>query len=165
MQEKRPAAAAPGAEDPSGAAEHSTTRTAAEGAIDDPPVWRRLALIWERKLCGAEANHERAGSQPKSRYTPWPQLPAELMPRLAGIVQVLAGMQSLSQAAREVGLSRNHFQSLLHRSLLAMIESLTPKQAGRPAKAALQSELQRPVRTARAERPVIGRTLPAATGG
>jgi chromosome segregation ATPase len=31
--------------------------------------------------------------------------------------------------------------------------------------ATLQSELQRPVRTARAERPVIGRTLPAATGG
>lgn len=76
-------------------------------------------------------------------YTPWPQLPAQLMPRLAAIVQVLAGMKNVSQAAREVSLSRNHFQSILHRSLLAMIESLAAKPAGRRAKPALQTEMQR----------------------
>src|SRR5688572_6887310 len=86
--------------------------------------------------------------QPKQArsYTPEPQLPPELMPRMAAIVQVLAGMKNLSQAAREVGLSRNHFQSLLHRSLLGMIETLAVKPAGRRAKPALQSELERQIK-------------------
>jgi len=76
-------------------------------------------------------------------YTPSPALPPELMPRMAAIVQVLAGMKTVSQAARELGLSRNHFQSILHRALFTMIESLAAKPAGRRAKPALQSELER----------------------
>src|SRR5688572_9867061 len=82
----------------------------------------------------------------KPRYTPIPQVPAELMPRLAAIVEVLAGMKTVSEAARTLGLSRNHFQSILHRSLLAMVQTITVKPGGRPAKpdstAALERELR-----------------------
>lgn len=83
----------------------------------------------------------------KSSYTPIPALPPELMPRLAAIVEVLAGIKTVSQAARDLELSRNHFQSILHRALFAMIDSLTLKPGGRPAKGteltALQVQLQR----------------------
>lgn len=70
----------------------------------------------------------------KPSYTPTPEVPAELMPRLAAIVEVLAGMKTVSEAARTLGLSRNHFQSLLHRGLLAMVQTITAKPGGRPAK-------------------------------
>jgi hypothetical protein len=66
-----------------------------------------------------------------STYTPSPQVPEGLAPRLAVILAVLAGEKSVSEAARELNLSRNHFQSLLHRSLGAVIETLTPKEPGR----------------------------------
>src|SRR5687767_7231755 len=83
----------------------------------------------------------------KPTYTPIPQVPTELMPRLAAIVEVLAGMKTVSEAARSLGLSRNHFQSILHRALLAMVQSITVKAGGRPAKpqsiAALEKELRR----------------------
>jgi transposase InsO family protein len=37
----------------------------AHGSIDDDDAWRRLALIWERKLCGAEEGvYERADTRP-----------------------------------------------------------------------------------------------------
>jgi len=78
----------------------------------------------------------------KPSYTPSPEVPKELMPRLAAVVEVLAGMKTVSQVARELGLSRNHFQSILHRSLLAMVKSISPKAAGRPAKPEDLSELQ-----------------------
>ncbi len=83
----------------------------------------------------------------KASYTPIPEVPAELMPRLAAIVEVLAGMKTVSEAARTLGLSRNHFQSILHRALFAMVQSITVKAGGRPAKpesiAALEKELRR----------------------
>jgi hypothetical protein len=66
----------------------------------------------------------------KPSYTPIPQVPAELMPRLAAIVAVLAGVKTVSEAARTLKLSRNHFQSILHRSLLAMVQSITVKRGG-----------------------------------
>lgn len=83
----------------------------------------------------------------KPTYTPIPQVPSELMPRLAAIVEVLAGMKTVSQAARTLGLSRNHFQSILHRALLAMVQTITVKSGGRPAKpdsmATLEKELHK----------------------
>ena len=83
----------------------------------------------------------------KPTYTPIPQVPTELMPRLAAIVEVLAGMKTVSEAARALKLSRNHFQSMLHRALLAMVQTITVKAGGRPAKpeaiAALEKELRR----------------------
>ena len=73
----------------------------------------------------------KAGS---SNYTPSPEIPQELAPRLALILEVLSGAKSLSEAAREANLSRNHFQSLLNRSLGSMVQALTPQEPGRKPK-------------------------------
>ena len=70
----------------------------------------------------------------KPSYTPTPPVPPELMPRLAAIIEVLAGLKTVSEAARTLGLSRNHFQSILHRGLLAMVQTIALKPGGRPAK-------------------------------
>lgn len=78
----------------------------------------------------------------KSSYTPVPRVPAELLPRLAVIVEALAGLKSVSEAARSLGLSRNHFQTILHRAVLALAESITPKKSGRPARASTALEVQ-----------------------
>lgn len=81
----------------------------------------------------------------KKRYTPAPDVPPEVMQRLAVLVEVLAGMKSVSEGARALNLSRNHFQTLLHRGLAGMLQEVTPHAAGRPAKpealANLEAEL------------------------
>jgi transposase InsO family protein len=87
-------------------------------------------------------NEEPPNEHPPSNYTPSPEVPPELAPRLAVILRVLSGEKSVSEAARELNLSRNHFQSLLHRSLAAMITELAPKEPGRPAISPAISELQ-----------------------
>lgn len=83
----------------------------------------------------------------KSSYTPAPEVPPQVMPRLVAVVQVLAGLKTVSEAARSLQLSRNHFQTILHRGVLALVQSLTVKSGGRPAAApqltALQKELKK----------------------
>jgi hypothetical protein len=85
--------------------------------------------------------------QRQSDYTPIPAVPEEVVPRLTAILTVLSGLKTVSQAARELGLSRNRFQSLMHRSLEALVMQLAPHAAGRPPTpaqvAALRTELQR----------------------
>jgi transposase-like protein len=81
-------------------------------------------------------------SKTKKSYTAAPQVPAEQSERLAMILEVLAGSRSVSDAARTLGMSRNHFQTLLHRGLAGMVESMQPKSAGRPAKPKEVVELQ-----------------------
>lgn len=73
-------------------------------------------------------------SKAKKSYTAAPQVPAGQSERLAMILEVLAGSRSVSEAARTLGMSRNHFQTLLHRGLGALVQSITPHTAGRPAK-------------------------------
>lgn len=83
----------------------------------------------------------------KKRYTPAPQVPEPMAERLAMILEVLAGQKTVSEAARELGMSRNHFQTILHKGLAGLTDAITPKAAGRPAKPAellaLQEELER----------------------
>lgn len=83
----------------------------------------------------------------KQRYTPAPTVPPEVMQRLAVMVEVLAGMKTVSEGARALKLSRNHFQTLLHRGVAGLTEAITPKDAGRPAKpealAHLETELHK----------------------
>lgn len=83
----------------------------------------------------------------KPSYTPAPQVPAELMPRLAAIVEVLAGLKTVSEAARSLELSRNHFQTILHRGVLGLVRAITPQTGGRPGTAPqlarLQAQLER----------------------
>jgi len=75
-------------------------------------------------------------------YTPTPEVPEDLAPRLALILEVLSGAKTLSEAAREANLSRNHFQSILNRSLGSMIEALNPREPGRKPKPQALSELE-----------------------
>ena len=78
--------------------------------------------------------NEEPPKEPSSTYTPSPEVPQELAPRLALILEVLSGAKTLAQAAREANLSRNHFQSLLNRSLGSMVQALTPQEPGRKPK-------------------------------
>lgn len=82
----------------------------------------------------------------KSSYVPTPSVPEQLLPRLAAIVEVLAGLKTVSEAARALGLSRNHFQTILHRGVLSLSESITLKSGGRPARPAEIARLQAQLR-------------------
>jgi hypothetical protein len=55
---------------------------------------------------------------------------------------VMAGTLTVSEGARRLGLSRNHFQSLLHRALGSVIEELGPKAGGRPPTPARERQLE-----------------------
>lgn len=79
---------------------------------------------------------------PSSSYTSAPQIPPDLAPRLVLILQVLSGAKSVSEAAREANLSRNHFQSLLNRAVGSMIGALAAKEPGRQPKPPVLNELE-----------------------
>ena len=79
--------------------------------------------------------------KPKN-YEPAPQVPAEMAERYRTIQEVIAGSLTVSEGSRRLGLSRNHFQTLLHRAEKAMLESMTPKPAGRPARPRRELELE-----------------------
>ena len=68
----------------------------------------------------------------KKTYTALPVVPPELAARYETVMAVMAGTLTVSEGARRLGLSRNHFQSLLHRALGSVIEELGPKAGGRP---------------------------------
>lgn len=72
----------------------------------------------------------------KSSYVPTPRADPQILPRLAMIVQVMGGQKSVSQGARELGLSRNHFQTILHRAEANLLSSLAVKAGGRPSRPA-----------------------------
>ena len=84
---------------------------------------------------------------PKNRpptYTPAPALPTdpEIRKRFAEIIAILAETQTVAGAARNLDLSRNYVQSMLHKVIEAIITELTPKPPGRPAKPAREAELE-----------------------
>jgi transposase len=90
-------------------------------------------------------------SKPKPTYTPLPEVPEQLRERYQVMLEVLNGTETVSSGARRLGLSRNHFQSLLHRGLEGLLEGLSPKPSGRPAKPARQAELESEVERLRRE--------------
>jgi transposase len=57
------------------------------------------------------------------------------------VLEVLSGAVSVSEGARRLGLSRNHFQTLMHRGLAGMVDALQAKPSGRPAIPEKQKEL------------------------
>jgi hypothetical protein len=75
-------------------------------------------------------------------YTAMPAVPPELTQRYQTLMEVLSGSLTVSEGARRLGLSRNHFQSLMHRALTSLIEELTPRAGGRPATPARERQLQ-----------------------
>ena len=78
----------------------------------------------------------------KSTYEPMPTVPKQMLERFQTIQDVMAGKLEVSEGARRLSMSRNHFQTLLHRAEKAVLESITPKAAGRPQKPAREVELQ-----------------------
>lgn len=86
-------------------------------------------------------------SKRKKSYTPAPTLDPAQAERLGVILEVLSGKMPVAEGARLLGLSRPRFQTILHRGLAGLADSIAPKAAGRPAKppelASLEEELQR----------------------
>ena len=65
-------------------------------------------------------------------YRKAPQVAPELQQRYQAVMDVLSGEVSVSEAARRLQLSRNQFQSVLHRGLEGLISGLEARPAGRP---------------------------------
>ena len=80
--------------------------------------------------------------KPKKTYEAMPAVPAEVVERYQAVLSVLSGEMTVSDAARRLSLSRNHFQSQMHRGLAALIEGLMPRQTGRPPKPPREVELE-----------------------
>jgi transposase/transposase InsO family protein len=83
----------------------------------------------------------------KKTYVSAPEPPADQAARYQTILEVLSGKLTVSAAAKQLGMSRNHFQTLMHRGLEGLIEKTSPQPSGRPAKnpreAALEVENER----------------------
>jgi hypothetical protein len=75
-------------------------------------------------------------------YTPAPAMDPDVAPRAQAVLKVITQQWTVTQAAAEVGMSRNRFQTLMHRSIAAALEELGQKPAGRPARPARQKELE-----------------------
>ena len=78
-------------------------------------------------------------------YTAAPKIPRELLARYQTITEVLAGALTVSAGAKRLGISRNRFQTLLHRALAGLIDGMSVKAAGRPAQAPSERELREQV--------------------
>lgn len=79
----------------------------------------------------------------KKTYEPLPLVPSEVALRYQVVLQVLSGHLNVSEGARTLQVSRNHFQTLMHRGLSSLLSALTPKPAGRPSRSPLEAELTR----------------------
>lgn len=78
----------------------------------------------------------------KKTYTALPVVPPELAARYETVMAVVSGSLTVSEGARRLGLSRNHFQSLVHRALGSLIEELGPKAGGRPPMPPREKQLE-----------------------
>ena len=86
-------------------------------------------------------------SKPKkpkaASYTPAPRVnDPELLHRYELALKVLTGQMSVKAAAKQAGLSRVRFQTLMHRAQTQLLSELAQKPAGRPAKAENLRELE-----------------------
>jgi transposase len=68
----------------------------------------------------------------KTTYVPMPEVPPEMKERFTTMLLVVQGSLSVKVAAKKLGMSRNHFQTLLHRGMRGFLEEMSPKKAGRP---------------------------------
>lgn len=87
----------------------------------------------------------------KSRYTKAPTPPPELEARFQKMLEVLSGKTTMSEAARQLGWSRNHFQSIFNTGLTHLLEGLAPKPPGPKAKPPEVAELEERVRQLEAD--------------
>jgi hypothetical protein len=87
----------------------------------------------------------------RSDYVAAPQMSAEEQRRYQVVMQVLAGDVSVTAGAALLGLSRNRFQTLMHRGQRALAAALMPKAAGRPATPDREAQLAQEVTRLRRE--------------
>ena len=78
-------------------------------------------------------------------YVPEPTISEAYAQRYLLVMAAATGQLSVSEAAQRLGMSRNHFQSLLHRGQAALIEAIVPHPAGRRARSAKELELEQTV--------------------
>jgi len=78
----------------------------------------------------------------KKTYTAAPTPPPGQEHRYQVMLQVLSGQLTVSDGAKALGMSRNHFQTLLHRGLEGFIEKASPKPSGRPGKSTKEADLE-----------------------
>lgn len=78
----------------------------------------------------------------KKTYVRAPEPPPEHAARYQVMLEVISGKLTVSAAAKQLGMSRNHFQTLLHRGLEGMIDKSMPQPSGRPAKSPREAELE-----------------------
>jgi hypothetical protein len=78
----------------------------------------------------------------RKSYIPLPGLRPEVAARYRTVLDVLSGVMTVSEGARRLKLSRNHFQSLMHRAMGSMLAELTPSPGGRPATPARERTLR-----------------------
>ena len=98
----------------------------------------------------------------KKTYTALPEVPPELAPRYEVMVAVMSGSVTVSEGARRLGLSRNHFQSLLHRALGSLIAELGPKPGGRPKMPVRERQLEEETGRLRVENERLNRRVETA---
>jgi len=67
------------------------------------------------------------------KYTPAPEVPSELQDRYQAVLEVLSGQTTVSEAARRLGMPRNHFQTIMHRGLEGMRRQTCSDHAAWPA--------------------------------
>jgi hypothetical protein len=91
------------------------------------------------------------GGKKTRSYTPQPAIEPEVAPRAQAVLKVLSKQWTMTEAAANVGMSRNRFQTIFNRSLAAMLEELGQKAAGRPARAEKEKELEAEVTKLRRE--------------
>jgi transposase len=69
-------------------------------------------------------------SKKKSDYVPAPTVEDEMERRYLAVLKVLSGAATVTDAAKQLGMSRNRFQTLMHRGLTALVQELVPKSPG-----------------------------------
>ena len=78
-------------------------------------------------------------------YVPVPTISEAHVERYRMVMAAATGQLSVSEAAKRLGMSRNHFQTLLHRGEGALIEAIVPHPAGRKRRSAREVELEQEV--------------------
>ena len=88
----------------------------------------------------------------KSRYLKQPEPPEETKAIYDAVLRVLAGHQTVTDAAASVGLSRVRFQTLMHRGLSGLSQALGPQPRGRKAKPESERALEQEVAALRRQK-------------
>jgi transposase-like protein len=67
----------------------------------------------------------------KKTYTPVPEVPEAIREKFLTVMAVQSGAMTVTDGAAKLGMSRNQFQTMMHKAMAGMIEAMTPKPPGR----------------------------------